>query len=226
MTILILAQPHYPKHHHHKRELVEEIIEVEEIVEVWATTTVASPKPSGWHADIMEPQTKESTTTRWTTIQSEAVAVSSPLSHIYNDGEKMNIAEHKGDVASPTSNQALVASSSTDAGLGIQSPAVDLRVAPSVPHATPSKPSADGFNGHSSSTVLIDSNTLPSSSTPAQGGASISSKAKPALSQISSSSVPVQSVSSQQTGRYPFSALVAFGDNLSGSKSPGGSVSM
>ena len=45
---LIGAQPFRMKHqHHHERRIIEEVVEIEEIVEVWKTRTIPGLAPSG-----------------------------------------------------------------------------------------------------------------------------------------------------------------------------------
>ena len=207
LSDLTVAQPYAkPQHRRHDKRMLEEVINVE--VEAWTTVTLDGPEPSGWyHSD--HPDKAEKTVASWVTSIPDSTSATNIPALGSNAGEK-DYKDFTGFViAAPSTSDAVAPSSSAE------TPSVS-----SSSTTIPKMPISPASGGEKKAAVEppVSSSTAADSAPPAHSETSPSaneaSSAGP-TSVASSAAASSSSSTPQPAGKNPFSALVAFGDNLS-----------
>ena len=195
----VVAQPHHrPQHHRHGKRILEEVIDVE--VEVWTTVTLKGPAPSGWHFTEHAEETEKTLSHWFTSIQdgsSSPVPSSGVLGPSASCSEKKAV-EQPAVSSSEQEDRTQSSSSKTSATHENYPPTTTSKA--SLTHAAYSPSSTSKAFSKSAEEAPIPSNKASFSSSP---------------SSISPPAASTTIAAQKSNGKYPFSALVAFGDNLS-----------
>ena len=198
-SCITLAQPQHHRHHHHleEREL-EEVVEIKEIIEIWDTVTVSGPEPSDPAlVDLKAIQKTRLKEITWWTNKPDSTGRPSGPPTAGNGGEEKKEEAKLNVQASSSMSTSSQDTSSTNT---IQSSSVNEGVIDAKPLNTQTTSHAETSNAP---TANEDVQPTPTGS-----------------QSLPSSSSKATSPSEATSSKYPFSALVAFGDNLSESLTP------
>jgi len=221
---LILAHPHL-KHHQNGKRLVEEIVEIEEVVYEDVNVVVYGPAPDDYSTEGTPTfETSTAAVSSWLTTQSDG-ATPAPIAA--GQGPKDKELQHQ---PAPNSQSAGPLATTTDAGspsiAGGSSPSDSSLGSPATASSPPAvvDPLKDRLKVVSNPVVASSSSSAPAQITGTQKGngalidAVYNPKTSAAFSATESPSSSAQNVASSTApvtgGKFPFKALVAFGDNL------------
>ena len=179
------AQPHVRPQHRRHGKRIMEEV-IEVDVEVWTTATLDGPAPSGW-SHPNHPDKIEKTLSSWITSLPDGVAATAvPVSN--------------GLVAQNTQSTSTIPSATSSGNATASSSSITVPISPASGGAEKAAENPGGSSSEFAGSVSSSTSEAPSMtpSSAAKTVAASSASARP-----------------KSTGKYPFSALVAFGDNLS-----------
>ena len=225
LSDLTFAQLHrnHARPHRLGKRTVEKVIEIEDIV--WTTVTLDGPAPTGWHHSDHADKEQKTLSSWMTSIPDGAAPTQLQVLKVSKDGaigsEPGHDSKHSTTDSSAggithtihsTSTQHIPAGSASDAGASNPSAvsSASSSSAPTIPISPASGGEKKAVEKPASSSPL--SYTSPASageSPPSSPTTAVNSAETSATSSAASPSKPTS------TGKYPFSAVVAFGDNLS-----------